>query len=198
MSIRLTRTTGTARPVRRAAALAAAAVLTLGVAACGDDDDSDDDAADDTAVEQPADDDADEADDTDDGDDDGDDVGDVDGMSADKTDDLADGDTITVTLTDLDTDQGYYLGICAAEGAAGGPPTCTGGHEDSAWIAAEGEERATDHFDAEGNTEVELDVKATSEDGSLDCTTDSCVVKLFGDHQSGFGDVAELPVSFAS
>lgn len=194
MSIRLTRTTGTARPVRRAAALAAAAVLTLGVAACGDDDDSDDDAADDTAVEQPADDDADEADDTDDGDD----VGDVDGMSADKTDDLADGDTITVTLTDLDTDQGYYLGICAAEGAAGGPPTCTGGREDSAWIAAEGEERATDHFDAEGNAEVELDVKATSEDGSLDCTTDSCVVKLFGDHQSGFGDVAELPVSFAN
>lgn len=185
MSIRLARTTGTARPVRRAAALAAAAVLTLGVAACGDDDDSDDDAADDTAVEQPA-------------DDDGDDVGDVDGMSAEKTDDLADGDTITVTLTDLDTDQGYYLGICAAEGAAGGPPTCTGGREDSAWIAAEGEERATDHFDAEGNAEVELDVKATSEDGSLDCTTDSCVVKLFGDHQSGFGDVAELPVSFAS
>ncbi|HIW90629.1 MAG TPA: thiamine biosynthesis protein [Candidatus Corynebacterium avicola] len=179
--------------MRRASALAAAAVLTLGVAACGDDDDSDGDDADDTAVEQPADDseDADAADDSEGAEG-------ADGLSADKTDDLSDGDTITVTLSDLDTEQGYYLGICAAEGAAGGPPSCTGARDDSAWVAAEDEQRATDHYDAEGNAEVELNVASTSEDGSLDCTTDECVLKLFGDHQAGFGDVADLPVTFAS
>lgn len=195
MALRLTRPTGSARPVRRAAALTAAAVLTLGVAACSDDDSDSDDTADDTAVEQTDDADDTESDDADDTEADG--AGEEsDELSADKTDGLSDGDTITVNLTDLDTDQGYYLGICGAEGEAGGPPTCTGARDDSAWITAEGEEGATDHFDAEGNAEVELSAKATSEDGALDCTTDDCVLKLFGDHKSGFGDVAEIPVTF--
>lgn len=188
MSLRTTlRTPRSHRPGRRAAAAAAAAVLALGLTACSDDSDDGADGTDsseDSAVEENA--------------------SDADGseetgpLAAEPTDGLTDGDTINVTLTGLDTDQGYYLGICSAEDAAGGPPSCTGSRDDSAWIAADDEHRATDHYNAEGDAEVELSVHSTNEDHTLNCAgDDECVLKLFGDHEAGFDNVAELPLTFA-
>lgn len=194
--------------VRRAAAVAAAAVLSLGLAACSDDESPEDaneraaqaaeealselnqeveedaaDSADGSAEETPA-----------------NDPGEPQ-ITADKTQDLADGDTITVTVRGLDVEGGYYVGICKAGTGAdaageGGAPDCTGDREDSKWITAEGSDRGTDHVDADGDAEVELTV---SEQGdAVDCSTDKCVLKIFGDHTNGFREVGEAPVSFAS
>lgn len=194
--------------VRRAAAVAAAAVLSLGLAACSDDESPEDaneraaqaaeealselnqeveedaaDSADSSAEETPA-----------------NDPGEPQ-ITADKTQDLADGDTITVTVRGLDVEGGYYVGICKAGTGAdaageGGAPDCTGDREDSKWITAEGSDRGTDHVDADGDAEVELTV---SEQGdAVDCSTDKCVLKIFGDHTNGFREVGEAPVSFAS
>lgn len=194
--------------VRRAAAVAAAAVLSLGLAACSDDESPEDaneraaqaaeealselnqeveedaaDSADGSAEETPA-----------------NDPGEPQ-ITADKTQDLADGDTITVTVRGLDVEGGYYVGICKAGTGAdaageGGAPDCTGDREDSKWITAEGSDRGTDHVDADGDAEVELTV---SEQGdAVDCSTDKCVLKVFGDHTNGFREVGDAPVSFAS
>lgn len=194
--------------VRRSAAVAAAAVLSLGLAACSDDESPEDaneraaqaaeealselnqeveedaaDSADGSAEETPA-----------------NDPGEPQ-ITADKTQDLADGDTITVTVRGLDVEGGYYVGICKAGTGAdaageGGAPDCTGDREDSKWITAEGSDRGTDHVDADGDAEVELTV---SEQGdAVDCSTDKCVLKVFGDHTNGFREVGEAPVSFAS
>ena len=194
--------------VRRAAAVAAAAVLSLGLAACSDDESPEDaneraaqaaeealselnqeveedaaDSADGSAEETPA-----------------NDPGEPQ-ITADKTQDLADGDTITVTVRGLDVEGGYYVGICKAGTGAdaageGGAPDCTGDREDSKWITAEGSDKGTDHVDADGDAEVELTV---SEQGdAVDCSTDKCVLKVFGDHTNGFREVGDAPVSFAS
>lgn len=193
--------------VRRSAAVAAAAVLSLGLAACSDDESPEDaneraaqaaeealselnqeveedaGSADDSAEETPA-----------------NDPGEPQ-ITADKTQDLADGDTITVTVRGLDVEGGYYVGICKAGTGAdaageGEAPDCTGDREDSKWITAEGSDRGTDHVDADGDAEVELTV---SEQGdAVDCSTDKCVLKIFGDHTNGFREVGEAPVSFAS
>lgn len=189
---------------RRSAAFAAAAVLALGLSACSSDDDPEDanakasaqaeaavselneQAATETVrmpEETPA-----------------NDPGDPQ-ISADKTQDLVDGDEITVTVRGLDTSAGYYLGICKASTGAdaageGGAPDCTGDRSSSKWIAADSEERATDHFDADGNAEVTLTVAEKGD--AVDCSTDECVLKVFGDHMNGFRAVGDAPVSFAS
>lgn len=194
--------------VRRAAAVAAAAVLSLGLAACSDDESPEDaneraaqaaeealselnqeveedaaDSADGSAEETPA-----------------NDPGEPQ-ITADKTQDLADGDTITVTVRGLDVEGGYYVGICKAGTGAdaageGGAPDCTGDREDSKWITAEGSDKGTDHVDADGNAEVELTVAEQGD--AVDCSTDKCVLKVFGDHTNGFREVGDAPVSFAS
>ena len=184
------------RTGRRTAAVAAAAVLALGLTACSDssEDSSDSSTSAETtesaggsAAATPAENSSDASGSEENG-----------PLSAEPTEGLADGDVINVTLTGLDTAQGYYLGICSAEDTAGGPPNCTGARDDSAWIAGDDEQRATDHFNAEGDARVELSVKATNEDHSLNCAgDDKCVLKLFGDHKAGFGNVAEVPVTFA-
>jgi len=121
-------------------------------------------------------------------------------ISANKTQDLADGDQIVVSIHGLDTSAGYYLGICKAGTGAdsagnGAPPECTGDRSSSKWIAGDAEQRATDHFDAEGNAEVTLTV--ASKGDAVNCTVDTCVLKLFGDHSNGFRNVGEAPITFA-
>jgi hypothetical protein len=190
--------------VRRSAAVAAAAALSLGLTACSDDESSEDaneraaQAAEEALSElnQPEEDaDADDAEDTP-----VNDPGEPQ-ITADKTQDLSDGDTITVTVRGLDAEGGYYLGICKAGTGAdaageGGAPDCTGGREDSKWITAEGSDQGTDHVKADGTAEVELTVAEQGD--AVDCSTDKCIIKVFGDHTNGFNAVAEAPVTFAS
>lgn len=184
---------------RRTAAVAAAALLGLGLAACSDDDDNSDatttasdSAGDSTAATSEAPLAA--------GDTPANDPG-TPQITADRTVDLADGDEITVTVRGLDTSAGYYLGICkvgtgADAAGEGGAPDCTGDRSSSKWIAADAEQRATDHFDADGNAEVTLTVAEKGD--AVDCSVDECAIKVFGDHMNGFRAVGEAPVSFAS
>ncbi|MDN5582714.1 MAG: neocarzinostatin apoprotein domain-containing protein [Corynebacterium sp.] len=178
----------TTRSLRGAAALAAAASLALGVTACSDDSDSSDSSS---SSDASATDSADEAEDS----------GASDGpLTVDKADDLSDGDTVTVTLEGLDTANSYYVAVGTTDGASADPGTYAGSMEEWARVVPEGEEGGTATYDAEGNAEFDLTVQATNEDGSVDCTTDSCSLKLITDHSSQppFEDVAAVPVTFAS
>lgn len=178
----------TTRSLRGAAALAAAATLALGVTACSDDSDSSDSTSSSDASATGS-------------------AGDAEGSGAshgpltvDKADDLSDGDTVTVTLKGLDTASSYYVAVGTTDGASADPGTYAGSMEDWARVIPEGEEGGTATYDAEGNAEFDLTVQATNEDGSVDCTTDSCSLKLITDHSSQppFEDVAAVPVTFAS
>lgn len=174
---------------------AAALTLSLGLAACNDDEADNADNAADNAAETTA---ATTAEESSPATSESEDASAAQGdekIEAEGLDSLTDGEELTVNLSGLDTSKGYYLALCSADGAKEGPaPVCTGGMDGgSAWIAAEDNAQATDHFDAEGNATVELPIVARSE--KLDCTVDACDLKLFGDHQNGFQDVTEEPVT---
>lgn len=122
-------------------------------------------------------------------------------ISADKTQDLTDGDEITVTVRGLDISAGYYVAVCkegtgADAAGEGGAPDCTGDQSSAAWLTAGDSDEGTAHFDADGNAEVPLTVSEKGD--AVDCATDTCVIKVFGDHSNGFRSVGEAPVSFAS
>lgn len=111
---------------------------------------------------------------------------------------LIDGGETTFEVTGLDPELGYYAAICAAEATPDGEaPACTGVQADfasQAWLSntAPG---ATDPIADDGTATITLVAAATGE--GLDCTTDECVGKIFGDHTEGFRDVTEVPVTFA-
>lgn len=116
-------------------------------------------------------------------------------LEAAPTEDLSDGDIVTVDLQGLDPSYGYYVGICGAERPEGSPaPECTGGRDgdSQAWLS----ERGTTQIPEDGTVTVELTASAEGE--GIDCRTDACVLKVFGDHTEGFEDVVEVPVTFAS
>ncbi|WP_420098269.1 hypothetical protein [Corynebacterium sp.] len=174
----------TTRPTRRAAALAATAVLALGLTACSSDSDDSTDSAETTAAESAS-----ETEAASDG-----------PLSVDKTDGLSDGDTVTVTLEDLDTENNYYVAVASTDGDSSDPSTYAGEMSDWARVVPEGEQGGTATFDADGNAEFDLAVQSTNEAGTVDCTTDSCSVKLVTDHASTppFSDIAAVPVTFGN
>ncbi|AKK06595.1 hypothetical protein CMUST_11420 [Corynebacterium mustelae] len=113
-----------------------------------------------------------------------------------KTENVMEGEALTINIAGLNTASGYYAAICAAENPAG-PPACTGTLTDpstAAWINNKG--TGTVALNDDGTAVVEL--TATAIGDGLDCSTDKCVVKVFGDHSEGFRDVAAVPVTFAS
>lgn len=55
--------------------------------------------------------------------------------------------------------------------------------------------RGTVTMDANGAATVTLTAVSTGE--GIDCSTDSCVLKVFGDHAQNFADVTSVPVTFA-
>ncbi|WP_145942651.1 hypothetical protein [Corynebacterium glyciniphilum] len=178
----------TTRPTRRAAALAATAVLALGLTACSSDSDDSAESTDSTDSTAPTT----AADSASEG-------SASDGpLSVDKADGLTAGDTVTVTLDGLDTEQNYYVAVATTDGESSDPSTYAGEMSDWARVVPEGEEGGTATFDADGNAEFDLTVQATNEDGTVDCTTDSCSLKLVTDHASTppFSDVASVPVTF--
>lgn len=112
---------------------------------------------------------------------------------------LVEGEKVTFEITGLDPEGGYYAAICAAEATPGNPvPACTGVMTDQAsqaWLS-NSQPGATTEISPEGEATVELTAAATGE--GLDCNTQECVAKVFGDHTEGFRDVAESPVTFAT
>ncbi|AKS13832.1 hypothetical protein [Corynebacterium pseudotuberculosis] len=111
---------------------------------------------------------------------------------------IVEGQEITLNVSGLNPQSGYYAAICNVTTPHGSPaPLCTGQHSDTtaqAWIKAGG--MGTTPLNADGTATVTL--RAASTGQGLDCKTDTCVLKVFGDHTEGFRDVAELPVTFAS
>ncbi|ADK29306.1 hypothetical protein [Corynebacterium pseudotuberculosis] len=111
---------------------------------------------------------------------------------------IVEGQEITLNVSGLNPQSGYYAAICSATAPHGSPaPLCTGQHSDAtaqAWIKAGG--MGTTPLNADGTATVTL--RAASTGQGLDCKTDTCVLKVFGDHTEGFRDVAKLPVTFAS
>ncbi|ALC06494.1 Thiamine biosynthesis protein X [Corynebacterium deserti GIMN1.010] len=111
---------------------------------------------------------------------------------------LVDGAPVTFEITGLDPEGGYYAAICAADGAAGEVPVCTGVMADftsQAWLS-NSQPGATHAIAQDGTVTVELQAAATGE--GIDCTVDECVAKVFGDHTEGFRDVAEEEITFAA
>lgn len=117
-------------------------------------------------------------------------------VTADKTESLSEGDTITAKATGLNPKRGYYAAICATSGPAGAPPLCTGERADTAaqqWLTNKPGGTAPLHDDGS----AEFTLKAVSTGPDLDCKATECVLKVFGDHTEGFTPVAEVPVSFS-
>ena len=68
-----------------------------------------------------------------------------------------------------------------------------GDAESQAWLQ---NERGTAKITEDGTASFTLTASPTGE--GVDCASDKCVLKVFGDHSEGFKDVAEVPVTFAS
>ncbi|AKE41989.1 thiamine biosynthesis protein [Corynebacterium kutscheri] len=110
------------------------------------------------------------------------------------TENLSDGQVLSFNVAGLDPTAGYYAAICSAD-YTGQVPLCTGLQGDTqaqAWLSNNG---GTVAISQNGTASVDLVATATGE--GIDCTTESCVLKIFGDHRNGFQDVTELPVSFS-
>lgn len=110
--------------------------------------------------------------------------------------DLKSNDTIEVALSGLNPKLGYYAAICSPVRNPASPvPVCTGGRGDAtaqAWIKAEG---GTITLNEDGTADAVIAVSPIGE--GIDCRTEECVVKIFGDHTEGFKDVTQAPVTFA-
>ncbi|ANE04561.1 thiamine biosynthesis protein [Corynebacterium crudilactis] len=112
---------------------------------------------------------------------------------------LVDGEQITFEITGLNPGSGYYAAICAT----GTPtpntaPMCTGetpGFSSQAWLN-NSQPSATAAISDNGTATVEI--TAVSTGTGIDCTTQECVAKVFGDETEGFRHVAETPVVFAA
>lgn len=109
---------------------------------------------------------------------------------------IEDGSEVTITLSGLDPAYGgYYLGFCGERPEGSPAPACTGDRTvpgTQAWLSNRG---GTQPVPENGEATVTLTAKAAGE--SVDCRTDSCTLKVFGDHSEGFEDVVDVPVTFA-
>lgn len=110
--------------------------------------------------------------------------------------DIADGSEITVTLSGLNPAYGgYYLGVCGDRPEGSPAPACTGDRTvpgTQAWLSNRG---GTQPVPEKGEASVTLTAMAAGE--GVDCRTDSCTLKVFGDHSEGFEDIVDVPVTFA-
>lgn len=109
---------------------------------------------------------------------------------------IADGSEITITLSGLNPAYGgYYVGICGDRPEGSPAPLCTGDRAvpgTQAWVSNRG---GTQPVPDNGETTVTLTAMATGD--GIDCRTDACTLKIFGDHSEGFEDIVDVPVTFA-
>lgn len=118
-------------------------------------------------------------------------------LSADPFLDIIPGNPINIKVSGLNPDLGYHVAICSAAQPAGGTrPHCTGEigePRQQAWLRNEG---GSHGISPDGSASLALAATATGAD--LDCTTQECVIKVFGDEDEGFRTVTDLPVLFAA
>lgn len=109
---------------------------------------------------------------------------------------IADGAEVTITLSGLNPAYGgYYLGFCGDRPEGSPAPACTGDRTvpgTQAWLSNGG---GSQPVPENGEATVTLTAKAAGED--IDCRTDTCTLKVFGDHSEGFEDIVDVPVTFA-
>lgn len=109
---------------------------------------------------------------------------------------IADGAEVTITLSGLNPAYGgYYLGFCGDRPEGSPAPACTGDRTvpgTQAWLSNRG---GSQPVPENGEATVTLTAKAAGED--IDCRTDTCTLKVFGDHSEGFEDIVDVPVTFA-
>ncbi|UBI07562.1 thiamine biosynthesis protein [Corynebacterium falsenii] len=101
---------------------------------------------------------------------------------------------LTVKLTGLNPDLGYYVGICKKD-TTGRVPDCTGQRGDAGsqqWVKRSG---GTVGMKEDGTADVKLKAVPTGE--NVDCMKDKCVVKLYGDHTEDFKPYADQDITFA-
>lgn len=111
-------------------------------------------------------------------------------------DGIVDGSEVTIELSGLNPAYGgYYLGFCGDRPEGSPAPACTGDRTvpgTQAWLSNRG---GSQPVPGNGEATVTLTAKAAGE--GVDCRTDSCTLKVFGDHSEGFEDIVDVPVTFA-
>ncbi|MBV7294654.1 hypothetical protein KRX51_01815 [Corynebacterium sp. TAE3-ERU12] len=113
-------------------------------------------------------------------------------MTVERSEGLSEGEEISVKATGLDPNSGYYLGICRAKMNPDKPCAECAGRQDGKtqkWFRNDG---APEGISEDGTISSTLTVSSSGR--SVDCTSDACVIKLFGDHVEGFGNIVEIPV----
>ena len=119
-------------------------------------------------------------------------------MNASQSHGLQDGQKVVISVKDADPEMGYYLAVCTKENT-GTVPNCLGKHGDSRaqkWISNENQDGAITR-DGAFREEISVTQKNVSTRGDdIDCKTQECVIKLFGDHSNGFVDIADIPITF--
>lgn len=108
-----------------------------------------------------------------------------------QTDDLVDGQTVSVQGAGFDEERGIYVGVCLFQGEGERATPCIGGIDmegeggSSYWISsnppAYGEGLAIP-FEAGGSFEVDLMVVASDEISGVDCRVETCVITIMSDH----------------
>ena len=125
-------------------------------------------------------------------------------MTVDPTEDLADSDTVTVTVSGIPPDQGIYVQLCARpdDGSRASGAACDGQGqgESGVWVVPDypypGE--APDGVADPDDGPFELQVHRTFHD--VDCARQACGIQTRRDHRAG-GDTSFdtfTPVTFAS
>ncbi|MCU9519825.1 thiamine biosynthesis protein [Corynebacterium sp. ES2794-CONJ1] len=108
---------------------------------------------------------------------------------------LTEGELVDVEITGLAAEAGYYTAICKTPTPDGAAPLCTGTLTDpntAAWL--KGDDSGTVKISDDGTATFTLTATAVGE--GVDCSTDACLLQVFGDHTEGFRPVAAIPVAF--
>ncbi|MBV7295823.1 hypothetical protein KRX51_07845 [Corynebacterium sp. TAE3-ERU12] len=123
-------------------------------------------------------------------------------LSVSPADDLTDGEELTLKLSGLDPEMGYYVAVCTdkTEGDAN-VPVCLGAHGEEnkqLWLTNQSDS-ATESIPDDGAVVLKLSATQSGQDMNGDeitCGEENCSVKVFGDHRNGFIDVVEVPIEF--
>lgn len=124
-------------------------------------------------------------------------------ISVDQTENLSDGQTVTVTSSDADPDSGYYLAVCEVgtedvlENCISGPPEAM----TAVWVSNQTERGAQVPIAADGSFSAEMEIVSSGAtfgggDAEFSCDAGDCAVTMFHDHMNGFDVVAAEPVTF--